>query len=263
MNRSFRRTLAFASLAGALAVLPAYAAYAHDGGSTTGDEGHRHGHGRRAGLPGAALRLDSLSADQRSAIEALVTQRKTAAVPVRQADAQVLTVLAQQVEQAKIDPQGLTQGLAAEQTAVNAETTVDRDTLNKLHSILTTAQRNQLADRLESMRRPETKGAGSHAEGEHRFGHGLDLTQEQRSAIAANLRAEQGAGAAQASKPRALLDAFRADSFDATTYVAGRGPGQHMEKLAAAMVPVLSPAQRATFASHLRAKAAREAAAHA
>jgi Spy/CpxP family protein refolding chaperone len=262
MNRSFRRIATFASLAGALAVLPAVAAYAHDGASTGDAEGHRHGSGRRAGLLGAALKLDSLTADQRSAIEGLLAQRKAASVPVRQADAQVLTVLAQQVEQAKVDPQGLASSLGVEQGAVTAETAVDRDTLNKLHTLLTGAQRNQLADRLKSAHHEPNGPQGAHAHGEPRFGRDLNLTQDQRAAIAANLRGEQGSGAAPASNHHALVEAFRADSFDATGFVQAHAPGQRIEKLAAAMVPVLSPAQRATFAGHLRAKAAHEAGAH-
>ena len=84
-----------ASLAGAVALVPAGVAYAQQGGSSA-HQGHHKGH--RGGLVGAALKLDSLTPAQRTAIEQLVQTRKTAEVPVRQADAQVLTVLAQQVE---------------------------------------------------------------------------------------------------------------------------------------------------------------------
>src|SRR5437016_2620644 len=107
MNRWIRTALLSSSLIGALALLPGAVAFASDGAN--GQAGpHCHGRdGRGAGLLGAAVKLDSLTADQRAAIEKLIAARHVAGVPMRQADAQFLTALAQQVEQAKIDPQGL------------------------------------------------------------------------------------------------------------------------------------------------------------
>jgi len=252
MNRWIRRTVMFGSLVGALALVPTAIAYAHD----AQEHAKEHHHGHRAGLVGAALKLDSLTAEQRASIEALVQQRKAATVPVRQADAQVLTVLAQQVEQAKIDPQGLASSLGAEQSAAATETAVDRDTLNRLHAVLTPAQRGALVDRIAAARGQHPHERGD-ARGKRQFGRGLDLTPQQEAAIQANLRAGRPANDATAPKdPRPnMLDAFRGDSFDASTFVQAHSRGEHMEKLAAAMVPVLSPSQRATFANHLRTRA--------
>jgi Spy/CpxP family protein refolding chaperone len=242
----------FTSLAGTLALVPAAVAYAHDAQENTKEHHHAH----RGGLIGAALKLDSLTAEQRTSIGELAQQRRAASTPVRQADAQVLTVLAQQVEQAKIDPQGLAPSLSAEQSAATAETTVDRDTLARLHAVLTPAQRAQLVDRIEAARGQHPHERGGDGDKAH-FGHGLDLTPQQQAAILATLRAETPANGATAPEgPHGkLLEAFRGDSFDASAFVRVHSPGEHMEKLAAAMVPVLSPSQRATFASHLRARA--------
>jgi Spy/CpxP family protein refolding chaperone len=259
MNRWMtRKTLILASLAGALALAPAAVAYAHDAKEHMKE--HRHAH--REGLVGAALKLDTLTAEQRATIESLVEQRKTASTPVRQADALVLTALAQQVEQARIDPQGLAPTLSAEQSAAATETAVDRDTLNRLHAVLTPAQRAELALRIEAAR-----GRHPHERGDEnkkgRFGRALDLTPEQQAQIAANLRANHPAGDATTGpngQRGKLLEAFRGDSFDASAFVEVRSPGEHMEKLAAAMVPVLSPSQRATFANHLRTRASHESA---
>ena len=87
----------------ALALLPAGVALADDGGSQAPqagaiDGGHHGRHGHRQGLVGKALRLDSLTPAQRSTIEGLVRTQRSAWTPVRQADAAVLTQLAQGVE---------------------------------------------------------------------------------------------------------------------------------------------------------------------
>jgi Spy/CpxP family protein refolding chaperone len=258
MNRWMtRKTLILASLAGALALAPVAVAYAHDAKEHMKE--HRHAH--RGGLVGAALKLDSLTAEQRASIESMVQQRKTASTPARQADALVLTALAQQVEQARIDPQGLAPTLSAEQSAAATETAVDRDTLNRLHAVLTPAQRAQLVDRIEAARGEHPQKRGDE-KNKGRFGHGLDLTPEQRAQIAANLTANHPAGDATGPNGQRgkLLEAFRGDSFDASAFVEVHSPGEHMERLAAAMVPVLSPSQRATFASHLRTRASHESA---
>jgi Spy/CpxP family protein refolding chaperone len=250
-----------ASLAGSLALVAGAVAYAQDAQAPGKIGDHKGHHGdHRGGLLRAALKLDSITAEQRASIEKLKQERRTAGVPVRQADAQVLTVLAQQVEQAKIDPQGLAPSLSAEQSAAAAETNVERDTLNQLHSILSTAQRNQLVDRIEAARATHEQ-AESHEGGKGRFGFGLGLTPEQQASIRANLHAEAPAKDAATKGARAaMLDAFRTDSFNASAFVNVRSPGERMERLAQAMVPVLNPSQRATFANHLRMRAQHEAA---
>ena len=257
MDRWIRRTATFASLAGAVAFVTAGVAFANEGQSS-GAEHHKgeHRKGHRAGLLGAALKLDSITPEQRSSIEQLIAQRRTASTPVRQADAQLLTLLAQQVEQAQVDPQGLTPSLATEQSAAEAENTVDRDTLNRLHALLSPAQRGQLVDQMEGM---HAKGHEEHGDKNRgRFGWGLQLTPEQRAQIRANLTASAPASGTPRTSRSALLEAFRGDSFDASAFLGVRNPGARIERLAQAMVPVLSPSQRATWASHLRTRAQRE-----
>jgi Spy/CpxP family protein refolding chaperone len=261
MNRILRTaigSLAIAGVVGAVALTPVRAAFADQG--TPAHAGHHHQ--GRPGLLGAALRLDSLTPDQRASIEQLVSQTRTARAPVRQADAQVLQVLAHQVEQASVDPQGLAPTLNAEKGAVTGEVAVERDALNRLHGILSPAQRGQLVDAVESrFHGPRGQhadgGAGRGGEG---FGagmgaRGLGLTDAQRAQIRANLRAEGPVGP---HTMRALLEAFRGDAFDAGNFVQGVAPGERAERLAQAMVPVLTPAQRAIFADHLRSRAAHE-----
>jgi Spy/CpxP family protein refolding chaperone len=248
-------SLALAAVVGAAALVPARAAFADD------TAGHHHHHGHRQGLLGAAGKLDSLTADQRSSIEQLIAQSRDARTPVRQADAQVLEVLAHQVEQASIDPQGLAPTLSLEQTAATNESAVERDALNRLHAILTPAQRGQLVDGIEAHFHAGRGHADGGASGEGSPGagrgeHGLGLTPAQKAQIAANLRAEGGAN--PGAPMRGMLEAFRGDAFDAGTFLSVVAPGERAEHLAEAMVPVLSPAQRATLANHLRTRAAHE-----
>ncbi len=260
MNRWIRNALLTSSLVGALALVPGALAFASDGGHADG-AAHRH-HSGRSGLLGAALKIDSLSADQKTAIEKLVQDRRTAGAPVRIADAQVLTVLAQQVERAAIEPQGLAASLAAEQSAANAEAAVDRDTLNQLHGVLNATQRGQLIDGLaQAHGAGHDGGKGGHGEGAggHWLGRALDLSPGQESQIRASLEAGRGeASAGSHGEHGAMLQAFRGDSFDAGPFVKAHNRGEGAEKLAAAAVPVLTPAQRATFADQLRRRAAHE-----
>jgi Spy/CpxP family protein refolding chaperone len=251
MNRIHRAiaSLSLVGVLGALAVVPARMAYADQAPA------HAHHHpGHRQGLLGAALRLDSLTPQQRTAIEGLVQQDRAARAPVRKADPPVLEALAHQVEQASIDPQGLAPALDVEKAAEAANVVVERGSLNSLHGLLTPAQRAQLVDGIESHQHAhhERADAGAGRVG----GHGLGLTPEQRAQIAANLRAEIPAG--QHAPMRAMLGAFRGDAFDASQFVMGVSPGERAERLAQAMVPVLTPAQRAILASHLRTRASHE-----
>jgi Spy/CpxP family protein refolding chaperone len=261
MNRWIRNALLTSSLVGALALVPGAVAFASDAAQAdSGAHGHR---GQGPGLLGAALEIDSLTSDQRTAIEKLAQGRRAAGAPVRAADAQMLTVLAQQVERARIEPQGLAASLAAERSAADAQAASERDALNQLHSILTSAQRGQLVDALTQGHAAHSggHGKGHHEGGEARWlGHALELSPGQESEIQANLTAAgsaAGDGGARGEHGK-MLAAFRGDSFDASAFVKAHNRGEQIEKLAAAAVPVLTPSQRATFADHLRRRAAHE-----
>jgi Spy/CpxP family protein refolding chaperone len=147
MNRSIRWVVALASVAGSLSLLPGAVALADAGQS--GEHAREHGRHHHGGLVSAALKLDTLSAAQRTQIEQLESARKAAGVPVRQADARVLTDLAHQVEQDHIDRAGLKDGLDAEQAAAQGAMRVDAQTLAQLHGVLTSAQRGALVDGIE------------------------------------------------------------------------------------------------------------------
>jgi Spy/CpxP family protein refolding chaperone len=264
MKRWIRKTVMSASMAGALALLVGGIAIAQQ--APAQDAKHHHGH--RAGLVGEALKVDSLTPEQRAGVQELAVERRSARTPVRQADARVLSQLAQEVEQASIDAQALAPSLSAESTAAVAESAAEKDTLNRLHALLTPAQRNQLVDRVENEFAKAHQGPRAGHRGGEGWGHKLGLTPEQKSQIAANLRAERNGGApdGQDSAPRAdqrgkirdALEAFRGDSFDPGALVHVEHGGERAEMLARAMVPVLTPAQRKALAESFRKRAARE-----
>jgi Spy/CpxP family protein refolding chaperone len=269
MNRWIQRVVTFASVASALALVPA-AAFAQD--APPQPQGHAHGkHHRRGhhgpGLVGAALKLDSLSPEQRAQIEQLVQERRAASVSVREADAQLLTVLAQQVESAKVDPQAQAPSLAAERAATMGELQVDRVTVARLHAILTPAQRNQLVDAIEAHAGQRQPGAEGKERGA-RAGFGganakLGLSPEQKAQIRANLggpaeRPVRGEWAAKRAEMKSALESFRGDAFNPGAMVRPMNRGERQARVTNAMIPVLTPNQRAIVATQLRNRAAHE-----
>jgi Spy/CpxP family protein refolding chaperone len=255
------------ALAGALTFAAGGIAFAQQAAPPAPADASAPHHGHHEGLLGQALALPSLTAAQRTAVEKLVETRRAAELPVKQADAKLLTALAAQVEQAAVDRQALAPDLQARDSAALAARAVDRETLQQLHDLLTPSQRGALVDAVESAGRPgEGHGPREHlAHMEERLG----LSDQQEAQIAANLRAERHHGLAGAPDGghrggagawrEAWLDSFRTDTFNATATQHGAGHhGDHMENLMQAMVPVLSPAQRATLAAQLRRRAAHE-----
>jgi Spy/CpxP family protein refolding chaperone len=274
MNRWIRSAVVSASMASALTLFPFGVASAQQPSTSqpTHDQG-RHGFGpHHPRLLGEALKLDSLTTDQRTSIEALVHERRAATVPVRAADGQVLTVLAQQVEQAAIDGKALAPALGAEENAATAASAVERDALDRLHGLLTPAQRGEVVDRLFADRgsrhghEPDSGAPGAQHDHEHVREPalaGLGLSADQKAQIAANLRAGaasrmDGGLRRERGERRRALEAFRGDSFDASGVARVEKRGERAERLAEATVPVLNPAQRALLASALRKQAARE-----
>jgi Spy/CpxP family protein refolding chaperone len=258
MKLSIRKVVSFTTFATAigLAVTGTGAAFAQSAPPQGQAEQAGHPHGDRQGLLKAALQLDSLTSSQQTQIQQLVATRRTAAAPVRQANAQVLTVLAQQVDQGQINANALAPSLSAEQSAAQAELQVDQTTLAQLHSILTPAQRNQLVDAVEAR---SAQGGGRWA-GKGQHGGNLGLSEQLRAEIQANLKAlrPQDAGGRQRGQMRTALESFRGDSFDASAMVRVEHRGEREARFAEAAVPVLTGSQRAHFASELRNRAARE-----
>jgi Spy/CpxP family protein refolding chaperone len=271
--RTMTKVVTLASLTGAMALGGAGIAMAQTAqpSAQPGPDASTRHHPHRQGLVAQALRLDSLSPEQRAAIEQLAGTRRTAEIPVRQANARILSALATQVEQASIDPQALAPSIQARDGAAVQAGAIERDTLQKLHDLLTPAQRGQLVSAVEAKLQP---GAWGHDGGAARGGlahmeRELGLTAAQEQQIASNLQhavpgQAAGARAARLAAGKAWLESFRSDTFNASAGnldMLGRmvRRSEHLENLVQAAAPVLSPAQRAQLANHLRQRAAHEA----
>jgi len=260
MNRWMKRIVTFASITSALALVPAGVAFAQDGTPQAAQHARQHKGGHRKGLVGAALKLESLTPDQRTQIEQLVSQRRAAAKPVRQADAQVLEVLAQQVFADRMDAQALAPSLAVERVAVAQERSIDVATLGQLHSILTPAQRAELVDKIEARMANGPRAAeGAKERGAWKGGGKLGLSEQQREQIKTNLQASRPATVdPQRGQMKAALESFRGDAFDASALARPADPGAREVRLTQAMLPVLTPNQRATYADMLKHRAEHE-----
>jgi Spy/CpxP family protein refolding chaperone len=266
-----------ASVAGAvvpLAIAPwSGNAYARAGRGPTGSQAlepqpsamlHQGG-----GLAAQALDLASLSGEQRTQIRQLVGERRSAAAPVRQANSKLLKQLADQVDKAAIDEGKNAPAVGAVDSAVDAAMPVQLDSLNRLHQILTPGQRIMLIDHAEARvaeRRTaaretwatDSSRGAAEASPEHALTR-LDLTPEQKSQVTTNLRAARDPQQTESmeDRTRAFLEAFRSDGFDAHAFAHQPRAGEHEQRFAEAVLPVLTPVQRTTFAEILRERAHR------
>jgi Spy/CpxP family protein refolding chaperone len=262
------------SVAGAFALVPVGAALAQ--ASAPGADGSLDatapGHGK--GLFGQALRLDSLTADQHASIEGVLQSERSATTPVRQARARVLTTLALQVEAGAIDPGQLAPQVQAQEGAARAALPATRDAIQKIHDILTPAQRSELVDAIEARGPGHAHDGGVATTPLGHFGAKLGLTDAQKQQIASNLDAarQTHAAAGDPAAPgggrwrarRAWLESFRSDSFRAISLsgddaqAAMDRRASRVEEVIQAAIPVLTPVQRAEVATHLRARAAHD-----
>jgi Spy/CpxP family protein refolding chaperone len=232
----------------------------------------RHGHG---GLLGASLRLDSLSATQRQQIDGLVAQEKTAHANVRVARGQLMQAIASGIDAGSINDRSITPSVQAVEGAIAGDEPSDRATLEKLHAVLTPAQRVELATRIESRTaKMEAHRAEADAKGPRenvgRWARGLGLSDAQRDQIEANLASTKPAvDETLRNEERAthqhVLEAFKGDRFVMNEIAPAKDPRliagevEGMVRVAKASAPVLTVDQRATASAKLRTMATREA----
>jgi prefoldin subunit 5 len=129
---------------------------------------------------------------------------------------------------------------------MHARISLIHEAINEKHACISLVRQriNEMHSRISFIREPIN-------EIDERF---IDIEQRSFVRIACLRLGGPGCSGAHA----AMLVAFRTDSFKASAFVSVRNPGEHMGRVALAMVPVLSPSQRATFASHLRTRAQHE-----
>jgi Spy/CpxP family protein refolding chaperone len=249
------------------------------------DRGPRGRHGHRMGPPGpehlleVALRELDLSAAQRSAIEAARPTDTARPEPRRQPPEAMTTALAAAVRAGTIDAAALASTIGAEPAGLVERKAAVASALTTLHAALSKEQRRALVDTVaKEMEEHAPKGPPPFARraGERGgpMGHlleDLDLTDAQRASIDAALAADRPSPPDEAelrarfesmrSELRARLDGFVSDAFDARAFVEppsdgpGRpGPRGHLDRMAkdlAAVVAVLTPAQREALAAKL------------
>jgi Spy/CpxP family protein refolding chaperone len=236
---------------------------------------HKH-HGRGDPLH-ASLRLESLSASQRTQIEQLVASEKAATANVRAARGQLTQAVAAGLGSGNVSEQTVAPQLQAVEGAIQAEEPVMRGTLEKLHAILTPAQRTELVGKIEAReakmqaRMAEHREAGaSQAKegGVGPWGRALGLTDAQRAQIKANLGGAPAVDPALRLEARTererVIEAFKGDRFVMNEIAAPKDPrlineeAARMVRLAKAAAPVLTAEQRATAAAKLQQMASHE-----
>jgi len=199
--------------------LPAFA-----GGNGAAGAGTHAGHGHKQHHKGASLlreaaNLPSLSAAQRADIQKLEAERAAQRAPVKAARGAVMQKLAAQIEAGKIDRAALASDLQAETQAKVAEDSYERSTVERLHALLTPAQRAELVAKVAS------SGGGK------RHAATLDAFKQDRFA----------APAVDAGKAKERAEARE---------------GRFLDRIEAKL-PRMTAEERAKTAAHLRAKAAR------
>lgn len=238
------------------------------------EHGHKHRHGR-GDLVRASLRLESLTPAQRTQVEALLNQEKAAAAPVHAARAQLMEAVARGVAAGNVDPSAVKPQVQALESAIANQEPGERATLEKLHAILTPAQRAELTAHMErhggGPRGPKPNDAGKpdgerKAHGEHRgfgpMGH-LNLTDAQKQQIQANLKAggaapDRSLWQSEMESHRRVMEAFKNDRFVMNEIAPPKDPRVidaevgRMVTFAKAAAPVLSAEQRATASAKLR-----------
>ena len=259
--------LALGSLAASSVALASTEPPAADAGG--GHHGH-HGHGD---LVRASLHLDSLTTAQRQQIETLIQQEQATHANVAAARSQLLQALASRVAAGSVDEAALAPNVQAVEGAIQADQPVDRAAVEKLHAILTPAQRVELVTKIEShehrgMARSADAGAPDGGRGaEFMWGRALSLTPAQRDQIKVNLRStgptvNRSVWQEARESRQHVLEAFKADRFVMNEVTPQKDPRiidqgvERIVRVAKASAPVLTPEQRAAAAAKLQKMAA-------
>ncbi len=238
---------------------------------------HRHHHGGGVTtLIAMSIRDLDLSADQKDKIEKIRADIKDKMAPVRAADHDLSTVLADGVAAGKVDKAKADQ--AVDKVVAQAQKLHDAtvDALGKLHDTLNTAQRTELVEKLKGHfeKWKAAHGEDEADEKEHKSGHllalvrDLNLSQDEAQKIKTAFQA-QVKGKRQDHEHKDVLDhlqafgaAFKADKFDAKK-VTSAAADKHMARFAASRraiflevaAPVLTPDQRTKLAEMIRTHA--------
>jgi Spy/CpxP family protein refolding chaperone len=221
-----------------------------------------------------AMSLDTLgvSPEQEAAVERIRKDLHARMEPARAAEQSVTATLADGLVAGAIDTAKVDAAVGQATEAAAASHDASAAALNELHSVLTSAQRGALVDKVEAhwavwQKANAEETAMAEPEGGHlaTLAADLALTDEQVGKIRANLA--EGMKAVPRLDPQEIAtylrtfgDAFRGETFDARTLTTAGGVDAHIVAWGTAhtahfvetVSPVLTPEQRALFAQRLR-----------
>jgi Spy/CpxP family protein refolding chaperone len=242
------------------------------------DHHRHHHHGGLVMFIKMAVDTLGLPPDKKAAVEKIQSDLHAKMKPARDAEHDVLQVIADGTAAGKIDTAKVDAALAKLQTATNAVHAASMDSVGQLHDALTPEQRVALVDKVKAhwevwqkVNAEEKAAEGSTEKTSHlaRLTERLSLTPDQvdkiTKALATNSAAHQGDPKAAEAHLNAFATAFVADKFDPKALQATAGPAAaHHHKHGAlrmahfyeAVVPVLTPEQRTKLADHLKERLA-------
>ena len=266
-------TLALSLLAGSLA---STAAFAQPEQPAPQQQQQRHAHKRHGGggMYGQALKLGSLTSNQRQAIEQIQVALKAPRQAAKLARTQYAEAVAMQVQAGAVNLTALQLKAAQVVTAATAESIAERGGIAQLHSVLDASQRAELVNGIEAKMdqrgqagaKHRARGRGESAKLAKQLGLSDTQKQEVRDVLKAERKAHQNPqGASQAKGQRMVqrkqnLESFKGDTFtpsgDPTT--AASRAREHVvvyTETVQKILPILTAEQRGVFAQKIQARA--------
>ncbi len=223
-----------------------------------------------------ALSSVPLRDEQRVEIEKLASDADARHVAAAGARAEVMTALAAQIEAGQIDRPALQAKIDAAADAANAAHPADQAALERIHTLLTPAQRSQVADAIESRHKAmrAEHSHTSHMDRMNQWATDLKLTDAQGTQIAAVFASHRASAAASRGEhapdfkgmhkqgehaTKGFAESFRSDTLTLPApedaHVHANGMADHFVGVAQAVLPLLTPEQRTLAAAKLRERA--------
>lgn len=205
-----------------------------------------------------ALRQLQLSPEQTQAIEQLRGSLEGSDTVVENAQGDLLSALAGQLAQGRIDPSALQPQINALVSAVQEASPTMRGALEDLHSILDPSQRAQLANAIQ-----QSVQAGAQA-GDSRqmldaWGNQLGLNDQQKEQLQSALSRFRPLAEQSRRELVQVLDAFKGEQFSIDKIVPSNQVASHANAMAQGTIAmmdtlahILTPEQRARVADMLR-----------
>jgi Spy/CpxP family protein refolding chaperone len=207
-----------------------------------------------------------LRPEQEKAVRAIVSEAEERHAAVREARRDLMTKLADQIEQGKIDECALEKEIEELAAAKTRAKKGDRDAMEKLHAILDPEQRSKFVDEVKQRFEKKERAHDPDALIE-KMDRKLDLTDEQESVLRqyfSALRALKEADPEYEEKREfsKVLEAFRADDFSIDEVSPPRRDMEEKQRekiearlwAAKGVVCVLTEEQRAKVAAAIRQK---------